>query len=94
MPVGVLGADSAVGGGAKLERTRITVLLGGEVLRSIADAARGGGGGAEFPPPIEKLDVLPGDAVCALDGGGGGAAGLGALSAPAFLLTQRFVSGS
>lgn len=42
VPVGVLGADSGVG--TRFDRIRITVRLGGEVLKSIAEAERGGGG--------------------------------------------------
>lgn len=67
--MGVLGADSV--GGARFERMRIGALTGGSVLRSMADAERGGaveGEGWDLGP------VIPGDAVCALAGGGGGGA--------------------
>jgi len=84
VPVGVLGADSA--GGAKFDRARMA-LDGREALRSIADAARVGGPdiGCRLPP-------IPGEAVWALDGGGGGNDGFGVSSPLAFLLTQRFCS--
>jgi len=87
---GVLGAVSVSGGGARLERTRMTVLFGGDTLRSIADAERAGGASPRFEP-AESVDLdLPGEAVWALDGGGGGAGVSG--SDGAFLLTQRFKS--
>lgn len=65
-PVGVLGADSMPGEGTKLERTRIPLLLGGEELKSIADAALAGGGPVGGPAwalggGLEP--VIPGDAV-------------------------------
>lgn len=55
------------GEGTKLERTRIPLLLGGEELKSIADAALAGGGGPVGGPAwalgggLEP--VIPGDAV-------------------------------
>jgi hypothetical protein len=48
VPVGVLGADSGVG--TRFDRTRIMVRLGGDVLKSMADAERGGGGPASDAP--------------------------------------------
>lgn len=76
-PVGVLGADSA--GGAKFDRTRMGPLDGGEALRSIADAARVGG------PDIGcRVLPIPGEAVWALEGGGGGNDGFGVSSPLAF----------
>jgi len=60
VPVGVLGAESGVG--TRLERTLITVRLGGDVLKSMADAARAGGGVA--PGELGgRWPVIPGDAV-------------------------------
>lgn len=57
--MGVLGADSGVG--IKLDRTRITVRLGGDVLKSMADAGRVGGiVDSEAPGGRE---VIPGEAV-------------------------------
>jgi len=92
VPVGVLGADSGVG--TRFDRTRITVLLGGDVLRSIADAERAGGGPDSVA--LEGLGpVIPGDAVCALEGaldGGGGAVALAVSTLTDFLFTQRFRS--
>lgn len=41
VPVGVLGADSV--GGARFDRIRIGTLVGGSVVRSMADAERSGG---------------------------------------------------
>jgi len=88
--VGVLGADSV--GGARLERIRIGTFVGGSVVRSIADAGRIGGasGGVDEDGGLDPL--IPGEAVCALDGalegGGGGVAGFAASAAPAFLLTH------
>lgn len=85
----MLGAESGPGG-ARLDRTRSVDLLGGEVLRSIAEVecvcAAAGFETAERGP------VIPGDAVCALDGGGGGTDWLAELSLPAFLFTQRLSS--
>lgn len=55
---------------------------------SIAEAARGGGGpalGGRIPAnggPLAGLGTPPGDVVCALDGGGGGVAGLETSSDP------------
>lgn len=58
--MGVLGADSGMG--TKFDRTRMIVLLGGDVLRSIADAERPVGG--PFPVALGGLNpVIPGDAV-------------------------------
>lgn len=50
----------------------------------MADAERAGGG-AECPAGGGGLcpPVIPGEAVCALAGGGGGVAGLAVASAPA-----------
>ncbi len=80
VPVGVLGADSI--GGARLERMRIGALTGGS-LKSIADTERRGGvlpgGELVFGP------VIPGEAVCAREGGGGGVAGFSASALPAFI---------
>lgn len=70
--MGVLGADS--GNGTKFDRTRITVLLGGDVLRSIADAGRDGGGPVSEGGPKGLIPDMPGEAVWALEGGGGVAA--------------------
>lgn len=56
----MLGADSGVG--TRFDRTRITVLLGGEVLKSIADAERVGGG-PDSEAPGGRGPVIPGDAV-------------------------------
>lgn len=87
VPVGVLGADSI--GGARLERIRIGALTGGS-LKSIADTERKGGalpgGGFGFEP------VIPGEAVCAREGGGGGVAGFSGSALPALRLTHRFCS--
>lgn len=73
----MLGADS--GKGAKFDRTRITVLLGGDVLRSIADAGREGGGRVSEGGPKVLTPDMPGEAVWALEGGGGVAAFAGSL---------------
>lgn len=76
VPVGVLGADPI--GGARLERMRIGALTGSS-LKSIAGT--GGalpGGGLGFEP------VIPGEAVCAREGGGGGVAGFSASALPAW----------
>jgi hypothetical protein len=54
----------------------MTVLVGGDVLRSIADAGRVGGGRESVGVPKGLAPVMPGEAVWALEGGGGGAAGL------------------
>jgi hypothetical protein len=49
---------------------RSRVLLGGDVLKSIADAGRAGGGRvSEGAPRCLVLD-MPGEAVWALEGGG------------------------
>lgn len=79
MPVGVLGAESGMG--ARFDRTRIATRLGGEVLRSIADAERFDGGAGGRGP------FIAGDAVCALAGGGAGGVAFVA-SAPAALFTH------
>jgi len=91
VPVGVLGAEPD-GGGTKLDRTRGTDLPGGEVLRSMVEvgvaSALGGFGTAVRAP------IILGEAVCGLDGGGGGS-GTNLVvesSLPAFLFTQRFNS--
>lgn len=61
-PVGIFGADSASVGGIKFDRTRTTVLLGGDVLRSMAEAERAGGAPAIVP--FGSLGpVLPGEVV-------------------------------
>jgi len=73
--LGVLGDESVSEGGTKFERTRMTVLVGGDVLKSIADADRAGGASPWFVPGESEALDLPGEAVCALDGGGGGTAG-------------------
>ena len=90
--MGVLGADPIP---PSSEGTRLDLIrIGGLKELSIAEAARGGGGpalGGRIPaeggPTLGGLALgglpLPaGDAVCALDGGGG-VAGLAASSAPA-----------
>ena len=79
--MGVLGADS--GNGAKCDRTRSTVLLGGDVLRSIADAGREGGGRVSEGGPKGLVPDMPGEAVWALEGGGGGVAALAGSPLPA-----------
>jgi len=58
--VGVLGADSGVG--IKLDRTRITVRLGGDVLKSMADAERVGGGIVDSEAPGGR-EPIPGEVV-------------------------------
>jgi len=60
VPVGVLGAESGVG--TKFDRTRIVVLLGGDVLRSMADAERLGGG-PDSETAGSRGPVMAGDAV-------------------------------
>lgn len=85
LPIGVLGAVSA-SAGTRFDRILIEFLLpgggGGEPLRSIAEAARAGGG--VVPGKGGRLcPVIPGDAVCALDGGAGGVAGLASSGVPA-----------
>lgn len=72
--VGVTGST----GGARLERIRTGTFVTDSEPRSIADAERTGGpeaGDAREP-------LIPGEAVWALDGGGGGA-GFGVSSDPA-----------
>jgi hypothetical protein len=66
---------------AKFDRERVTMRLGGDALRSIAEAARAVGGAGKVPFGILAAE-RPGDAVWARDGGGGGATGCAA-SAPA-----------
>jgi len=92
-------ADKGVGGaelssdsaGTKFERTRMMVLGGGgPALIALEVAGRAGGGGGGVVPLGRAPCDLPGDAVCAL-GGGGGCVGF-ALSGPAALFTQRFCS--
>jgi hypothetical protein len=56
--------------------------FGGEAVRSMAEAARAGGGASVVPAAILGA-VCPGDAVWARVGGGGGPAGFVA-SAPAY----------
>lgn len=82
---GVFGID-ATSVGTRLDRTRIGALGVRDVLKSIADAVLVGGGRGEV---MVSLDVTPkrelltlGEAVCAREGGGGGADGC-AVSAPA-----------
>lgn len=74
------GADSpSVSSGTRFERIRVGGLRGGSELKSIGCVVAGRGG-----PPIGERggggmlpSCLPGDAVCARGGGGGGD-GLGA----------------
>lgn len=73
---GVLGMGGA-SEGTKFERTRVGGLFGGPSVRSIAVAGRAGGGPGDGKVGARALDI-PGDAVCALLGGAGGAAGLAA----------------
>lgn len=68
LEAGVVGAD-AVSGGTRLERIRIGGFLGGS-LKSTVVAGRAGGGGAGDKPDI-LAPAVPGEAVCALGGGGG-----------------------
>jgi hypothetical protein len=68
-----VGTDSDSNLGTKFDRARTLLLLGGDVLRSIAEADRAGGGPTLVPLGCD----LPGDVVCDLDGGGGGWADLG-----------------
>jgi len=102
-PVGVLGAEPTPpsSDGTRFDRTRI----GGFIdVFSIAEDARGGGGpalGGRNPtgggPGLTLDDVLlipEGEAVCALDGGGGGVGCFAAASAPAFLFTHFLSSAS
>ena len=76
--------------GTKFDRTRGAFFaVGGDTLRSIADAERVGGGVGD---EVDGTRLLrPGEAVWARVGGGGGAAGLVG-SAPAFLLIHFFSS--
>jgi len=95
---GSIVADKGVGGaepfsdsaGTRFDRTRM-IGLGGPPLASIGltVAGRAGGGGGGVPVATAPKD-LPGDAVCAL-GGGGGCEGFAA-SEPAVLFTHRFKS--
>ena len=79
--MGVLGAEPVPpsSDGTRLDLTRIGGLLVEEL--SMAEADRGGGGpalGGRSPAeggPLNGLEVPLGDAVCALEGGGGGVAG-------------------
>ena len=81
------GVDDAAGTGSesdfgtKLDRTRM--LLFGDAPRSTAEADRAGGG-ATFVPLGSVPPDLPGDAVCDLEGGGGGVADLGGSVPPAY----------
>jgi hypothetical protein len=68
--VGVVPGDVVSIGGARFDRARTADLLGGDVLRSIADADRSGGGAKLLLGATAAFD-LPGEAVCALEGGGG-----------------------
>lgn len=68
--MGVLGADS--GKGTRFDRTRTTALFGGDVLRSIADDGREGGGRVSEGVPKGLIPDMPGEAVWALEGGAGG----------------------
>lgn len=86
VPVGVLGADSVSAVGTRLDRIRVTFLWlagGGEdEVRLAADADRGGGAGV-FPGG-GLAPVIPGEAVCARDGGGGPGGLLGSSAADCF----------
>jgi len=73
--------------GAKVDRGRGTMRFGGDAVRSMAEAARAGGGATAGILGA----VCLGDAVWARVGGGGGPAGFVA-SALAFLFTQRLSS--
>ena len=66
----------------KVDRGRGTMRFGGDAVRSMAEAARAGGGAKVVPIGILGA-VWLGDTVWARTGGGGGAAGLVA-SAPAY----------
>ena len=81
VPVGVLGAESGTGG-ARLGCKFKVDFLGGEVLRSIAEVAWVGVLGGFVA--VERGPVMPGDAVWALDGGGGGANLVAVFSLPAY----------
>ena len=67
---------------AREDRGRGTMRFGGDAVRSMAEAARGGGGARVLPAGILGA-VCPGDVVWARMGGGGGAAGF-VTSAPAY----------
>jgi len=98
---GVGGADATSplpSVGTRLDRARAGGFLGGELDKSTAEAGRAGGGLGESMLNARLGGVLEltgverlGDAVCTLDGGGGGAAGA-EISAPAFLFTHFFSS--
>jgi hypothetical protein len=61
-PIGVFGVELASVGGIKFDRARMTVLFGGDVLRSIAEAERAGGMSPMVP--FGSLGpVLPGEVV-------------------------------
>lgn len=64
-----VGGTDCVSSGTRFDLTLGNVLRGGDE-RSTADAGRGGGG--KFPGDGGGLSNLPGDAVCALGGGGVG----------------------
>lgn len=75
----------AASSGTRLERIRWIVFFGGGGVEpeSIADIGRPGGNGEGGGGPDIALGIdLEGDAVCAREGGGGGAAGFSG-SAPA-----------
>lgn len=77
-----LGGGGPTSSGTKLERTRFRDRRGGEV-RSIADAERVGPSMAGGGGPLRARGAeLPGEAVWARDGGGGGVAGLAASAPP------------
>lgn len=74
-------ADSV---GTRFDRTRIIVFLGGDVLRSMAEAGRTGGGGRPAPGEVTLgCDTPVGDALWVRDGGAGGALDF-VISAPAY----------
>jgi hypothetical protein len=80
-PVGVLGAEP--GGGARSDLNWLGLFTwGGELLRSIDVDALGGGVELAGGVDLGGGGAIPaGDAVCGLEGGGGGA-GLEGSSAP------------
>ena len=78
VPVGELGAESNPGG-ARFDRTRSVDLMGGDVLRSIAEVEC-----VCVFVGFERGPIIPGDAVCALDGGGGGTDLLAVSSLPTY----------